>query len=210
MIKRLYSEHYKSNNKKDLEEFSLVLSEVVTIFSYRDYEDFHKYFGVVENALEIGVASGIFSEIILNYLKPKKLFLLDPWDIQSIDVYTDSQNDVLIQKNNFIEVITKFKKEIENENIIIIRDYSPQGLNIFKDGSLDWIYIDGNHSYETVRNDIEIAYKKIKKTGWICGHDIDWPGVRQAIYEFCITTGNKIEAFTDQGGSDSFVIRILK
>ena len=37
---------------------------------------------------------------------------------------------------------------------------------------LDFIYIDGNHSYNYVYNDIDMYYKKVKPNGIMCGHDI--------------------------------------
>lgn len=49
------------------------------------------------------------------------------------------------------------------------------------DGSLDFVFIDANHSEESVRADIEAWAPKLKPDGWITGHDHDLPGVRAAI-----------------------------
>ena len=50
---------------------------------------------------------------------------------------------------------------------------------------LDAIYIDGDHRYEGVLNDILLAKKLVKKGGIIAGHDYHWesPGVKQAVDE---------------------------
>lgn len=53
---------------------------------------------------------------------------------------------------------------------------------------LDMVYIDGNHSYEYVKKDIELYAPKIKPGGLIGGHDIMGNpmsnDVQQAVYEY--------------------------
>jgi hypothetical protein len=48
------------------------------------------------------------------------------------------------------------------------------------DGSLDFVFIDADHSEAGAREDIKTWLPKIKPTGWITGHDINWPGVKAA------------------------------
>jgi hypothetical protein len=55
-------------------------------------------------------------------------------------------------------------------------------------GSFDFIYIDANHSYEEVREDLRLWFPKVKLGGIIGGHDYGFsafPGVKQAVDEFC-------------------------
>jgi hypothetical protein len=59
----------------------------------------------------------------------------------------------------------------------MIRSLSNQSVSLFEDESLDFIYIDGNHSYESVKEDMNIWFPKLKKGGLFAGHDylkIDW------------------------------------
>ena len=49
------------------------------------------------------------------------------------------------------------------------------------DRSLDFVFIDADHSEQGVRDDITAWLPKIKETGFITGHDINWPGVRAAV-----------------------------
>ncbi len=54
-------------------------------------------------------------------------------------------------------------------------------------GQLDFIYIDGDHSYESVRADVRAWWALLKSGGIICGDDYDdpvSPGVKQAWDEF--------------------------
>ena len=51
------------------------------------------------------------------------------------------------------------------------------------DESLDFIFIDADHSYDGCRKDILHWIPKLKQTGWILGHDFSWPGVNRAVKE---------------------------
>ena len=69
----------------------------------------------------------------------------------------------------------------------MIKGYSPFAAEMFEDGSLDFIYIDGLHDYESVKADIAGFYPKLKVGGIIAGHDYhlgDWPGVYNSVNEF--------------------------
>ena len=65
----------------------------------------------------------------------------------------------------------------------IIKDYTTNAAKLMKDESLDFIFIDADHSEEGVRNDIELWTPKVKKGGMIFGHDIDWPSVKKVVEE---------------------------
>ena len=59
------------------------------------------------------------------------------------------------------------------------------------DESLDWVYIDANHRYEYVKENLEIWTPKVKKGGICAGHDYDNPksqgkgwNVKKAVDEF--------------------------
>lgn len=72
------------------------------------------------------------------------------------------------------------------DNIKYLHGDSKTLHTIFYNESVDFIYIDGDHSYEGVRADINNYTKKLKKgNSFIGGHDyIDaWPGVVSAVDE---------------------------
>lgn len=52
-----------------------------------------------------------------------------------------------------------------------------------EDGSLDFVFIDADHSYDAVRRDIEAWRPKVKPGGWLGGHDYNqkFPGVIRAV-----------------------------
>jgi predicted O-methyltransferase YrrM len=46
-----------------------------------------------------------------------------------------------------------------------------ESSNIFKNNSLDFVYIDANHSYDECKKDIDIWWKKVRNGGVLSGHD---------------------------------------
>jgi hypothetical protein len=53
----------------------------------------------------------------------------------------------------------------------MVRASSEIASNMFQDESLDFVYIDANHAYDFVKQDIELWYPKVKKGGYLWGHD---------------------------------------
>jgi hypothetical protein len=122
---------------------------------------------------EIGVAKGAFSRAILDAVKPRKLHLIDPWEHQTREDYdTDGNNaDDGEQEARHREVLAQFASEIDDGVVEVHRRYSQDAAARFHDGQLDWIYIDGLHSYDGVRADLECYKSKLKPDGLILGHD---------------------------------------
>lgn len=67
----------------------------------------------------------------------------------------------------------------------ILKGDSVDQAKRIQNGSLDFVFIDGDHTEEGVRRDI-IAWKsKVRRGGMILGHDVSWPTVRKVIDELC-------------------------
>ena len=45
-----------------------------------------------------------------------------------------------------------------------------------EENSLDWIYLDSNHWYDSVSKQIPLCVKALKNGGLLCGHDFNIPG----------------------------------
>ena len=65
------------------------------------------------------------------------------------------------------------------------------------DASLDFVFIDADHSYAGCRADILAWRPKLKADGWIIGHDFLWPGVNQAVRELLMPVNCPVAA-TDE------------
>jgi len=70
--------------------------------------------------------------------------------------------------------------------ILGIRMRSNLAARFFSDRSVDVVFVDADHGYESVLHDIQAWLPKIKLGGMMCGHDfheVHWPGVVQAVRE---------------------------
>jgi SAM-dependent methyltransferase len=65
--------------------------------------------------------------------------------------------------------------------IFVLAKSSEQASWDFADEWLDAVFIDGDHSYKAVLKDIASWWPKVKSGGTLCGHDIDEPGVAEAV-----------------------------
>ena len=74
-------------------------------------------------------------------------------------------------------------KDKYKNRLIPIQNKSEIAANQIKDNSIDIIFIDANHTYEFVKIDIVKYTPKLKPTGLLTGHDIDYPGVNKAVKE---------------------------
>lgn len=134
---------------------------------------------------EIGVAGGVNAYDILNNLNIKKMYLIDPYIFwkkpeRFYDINNLAQAEVEIVLKNMKDLIEpKFK-----DKIVIIREMSNNAIINIKE-ELDFVYIDGNHIYKFVLEDIKNYYPKVKVGGIIGGHDFHLPEVRTAVLEFC-------------------------
>ncbi len=67
----------------------------------------------------------------------------------------------------------------------------------FDDESIDFLFLDASHQYEDVMADLSKWWPKIKKGGYLAGHDYynnpEWGGVKKAVDEFFINHNIKIK-----------------
>lgn len=128
---------------------------------------------------EIGVQRGDFSALILRYANPKKLYLIDCWEHQSAEVYQADGGNVENEKQlaNYEWIKQRFG---DDPRVKIIKAYSDEANKLFEDNFFDWVYIDANHSYDAVKDDLELWYPKIKPGGFLVGDDYVSPFIRPA------------------------------
>ena len=86
----------------------------------------------------------------------------------------------------------------------VLREGSPDAASRFAEGSLDFVFIDGNHLYESVCADLFAWWPKIRRGGLFMGHDSgvnrdatgQW-GVRRAVDEFVDRVGRELSLGDD-------------
>ena len=87
-----------------------------------------------------------------------------------------------------MESVLKFLKKFKN-NINIIKGNSNNVLKQINLDKFDYVFLDGGHKYETVKNDLEYLTQVINNNGIILCDDYDLyyaPGVKNAIDEYVL------------------------
>jgi hypothetical protein len=135
---------------------------------------------------EIGVEQGAFSESLCQNNPHVKHFAIDPW--KAYHGYRDHVNQEKL--NRFFEA-TK-ERLLSKYDCIIMREFSLDIVKTFKDESLDYIYIDANHTFQNFTNDLCEWSKKVRVGGIISGHDYHKEGTQVNNHVFQV-----INAYTD-------------
>lgn len=108
---------------------------------------------------EIGVYKAEFTEKFAKL--GLKMYAIDPW--LPYEGQTQERQDFLY--GHAQRVLAPYP------NCTIIRKTSMEALSEFTDGSLDFVYIDGDHRFRYVAEDLAEWYLKVKRDGIVAGHD---------------------------------------
>jgi predicted O-methyltransferase YrrM len=112
-----------------------------------------------KRGVEVGVYEGRFSKLMLERCDLDMLSSIDPWLNADGDF-----DDVVYEK-----AVTRLAPYEDHSKLII--DRSPEAAHAFEDKSLDFVFIDGEHSYEATKADMEAWLPKVKPGGILAGHD---------------------------------------
>jgi len=155
---------------------------------------------------EVGVFLGSFGQVLAGTL-PEELVLIDTWEGVVESGNQDGMNVVKVDLEKAYPMIVKHYSRWDW--VKVRRGMSVNVLKEYPDNYFDFVYIDANHSYEGVAQDLVMAYKKVKSGGYISFHDYDVNGlkcnidykfgVRQAVDDFCKRYGQKIIALGIDG-----------
>src|SRR3989344_5136205 len=128
---------------------------------------------------EIGVEKGKFAEILCR--GGLKIYAIDPWLQYPDFTHPKGQKRLDAQYEHAKRILAQY-------DCTILRKTSMEALSDFKDESLDFVYIDGNHHFKYVAQDICEWSKKVKKGGIISGHDYFYPKRTVSLEWKCLTT----------------------
>lgn len=133
---------------------------------------------------ELGVQEG---RTYLHLLESCSDLILTGVDLWSPNIARKTRAKNLDEFNDSInyEYFQNLKKKTKKygERAILHRMFTLEAAKIIDNNSLDFIFVDADHNYEGVYNDIKSWLPKIKDDGWILGHDINWPSVKKAVDE---------------------------
>lgn len=171
---------------------------------YENIEGWFSYDYLYKDAVERAADGALFVEIgsfkgrssafmcveILNSGKKIKFDCIDPQQIMSH--YLDSARDhpALWKDYN----ANDFHKRLESVKGVynLVEQTSNTAVHRYSDGTIDFLMIDGDHSYEAVKNDILNFLPKMKVGGVIVGDDAFVDEIRQAAYDAVKDTGLEV------------------
>ena len=181
----------KSSLKKDINSANILLDQI----------EIYK----PKNFIEVGVFQGVTSRNVCEKLYEinKEKFLFHGIDIfEDTNINIDNKEmtikhnkisnpfkhlvfNIILKKNLFsIDSIYSFLKKFKN-NVQLYKGFSETQLPKIDMSKIDMVFLDGGHSYETVRSDLSLILKGIKKNKIIICDDynqVDY-GVKKAVDE---------------------------
>lgn len=132
---------------------------------------------------ELGVFEGTFSKEIFNICSPAKLFLVDVFEGVHRSGDKDGGNFKIINLN---ESYQNLKEDFDGKVVEVVKATTEKFLTSLEDKSLDMVYVDADHSYNSVLQDLTLSRLKVKQGGFLCGHDyVDNSEVQRAVDDFC-------------------------
>jgi len=120
--------------------------------------------------VEIGVAGGEHAMSLFKSLNISKIYLIDPYE--HYPEYYEGKLHYGVDQSE-LQTMEKLAKELLSEysdKIVWIKEKSSVGINLIKE-EVDFVYIDGNHQYEYILEDINNYYPIVKQLGVLGGHD---------------------------------------
>jgi hypothetical protein len=119
-----------------------------------------------KRGVEVGVERGNYSEVLCRH-NPQALAIygVDPWE-----KYGEYREHVSQPKLDAFFTDTCARMH-PYPNWVPMRAYSVDAAEKFTDGELDFVYIDGNHDFIHVAQDLHAWTPKVRKGGIIAGHD---------------------------------------
>ena len=131
-----------------------------------------------ETGLELGVKDGKTIWHILKFCPKIFMYGIDCWEpVQN----ANGDESKLYDDWNHQRYYKDAKIRAVKGRAKLIKGYTQDVHNQIPDNSLDFIFVDADHSHDAVKKDIELYKPKLKPTGVMLGHNIDWESVRTAV-----------------------------
>jgi hypothetical protein len=135
--------------------------------------------------IEIGVWKGEGARHALEHYDIDKMYLIDPYvPLPYLKHYFGTESIVNASKEE-----AHLRMEPYKDKVVFMEDFSENVCDEIPDNSCSVLFIDGNHSYESVLLDLKNFIPKVKPGGLIIGDDFNEEGVKKAIVEYAAQTG---------------------
>jgi len=160
---------------------------------------------------EVGLEKGKNALTMFRNIPDLKLYGIDPYKQHAQASYDAAAQTRHWNAEYLSRIKHRAKRALRGQNHTMVQAYSEDAVRQFEDNSLDFVYIDADHSYDFVMLDLILWGRKVKKGGIISGHDYYYDNnkagrrakVTQAINDYTKLHGIKF-FITDE---DHYVMR---
>lgn len=115
--------------------------------------------------VEVGVANGDHSRILLDHIPNLKLYGVDAWT--NYEGYRGFRANLLRDWHQLA------RDHLSSRNFVEVNKFSMDAVRDFADGSLDFVYLDAGHDFKNIAMDICEWRKKVRSGGILFGHDYE-------------------------------------
>lgn len=146
------------------------LTETAEGFETR-HDFWQAFLGAIEvkSLAEIGVLKGDFAQRMLRaVVSIEKYYMIDPW--RNLDDWNKPANKSDDVFERYLSEAME-KTEFASEKRVILRGKTTEVIHEIEDSTLDYAYIDGDHTLKGISIDLVNVYAKIRNDGWIGGDD---------------------------------------
>ena len=142
---------------------------------------------------EIGVFNGVLSNYLLRGHPKLHLTMVDAWAVIEPESSAGKSGDLLatLRPSSWCSVCGLAYKNTNfaDKRRTVIRSDSFVAAEQVPDESLDFVFIDADHSYEGALRDLKAWIPKVKSSGFVSGHDLENPdyakwGVKKALSDY--------------------------
>lgn len=128
--------------------------------------------GLLNRAVEVGTHKGHFASRFLQDWNGRRLYCVDPyrWGLEKDGQNFGTRHQRDTDYAEAVQVVRRAMKK--GQSYEFVRLYSAEAVKRFQDHSIDFAYIDADHSYEAVLEDLKLWWPKIIPGGILAGHDV--------------------------------------
>jgi len=171
--------------------FGLTRAEILTSFLQKAQSLANSHSNQLNSVLaaEIGVDDGRTSEALLAGMPSLRLLLVDPYEFADTGYFSREPRRSAETAAPMVDALWNRVRPFRDRAIIACQR-SVDAAAWVANSSLDLVFIDADHGYEAVREDIRVWRPKVRNGGVLAGHDytLFWPGLVRAVHEFAHET----------------------
>lgn len=158
-------------SRRVMQRFSWHWSRDYKIVHRNDFPRLLNFLGLTGEGAEIGTCTGKFAERLLRTWNGRHLHCVDPWrDFTSDPTYIAIDN---VQQQEHDRRFAESQRRTARfaGRCTLHRQTSADAASSFAAGQLDFVYIDAQHHFEAVVEDLQLWAGKVRPGGYLAGHD---------------------------------------